>query len=99
MGEMADYYLDMEDQVQEEWDYDQPEFVADIHVGNHRGYWRARDGTLIKFSVMSTSHIVNTLAFIKRVESDYKYSRVYQGLKRELKLRGQGKRFPLGGVG
>ena len=53
------------------------------------GFWTTKDGTVIHVSKMTTSHIRNTINFIKRKDFDDSYLPWILRFERELKDRGE----------
>ena len=61
MGDMADMYSDM-------WgpEDDQEDWLAEVEENLRKCQWQDKDGVIIKFRAMDTSHIRNCIAYIQR---------------------------------
>lgn len=63
------------------------DFCADDQCVLLRAAWRTNDGKIIKYRDMTDQHLRNIILLIEREDPEFKYSRVYRGLKREQRYR------------
>ena len=74
MGEMADYYLeqDMERHLSEYFDTEDQDNIYKIAENRFdKDRWTMRNGDTIVVKEMSTSHLQNTVAFLKLKPKDH----------------------------